>query len=268
MFRPKNSSPVVALLLLVVPFALASCKGRAVLDGKGDKKQVAGQVLTPETATTTASATSSDSTTGGVPGGAAISGVNAATIWFTKPDGDKLAFVSETREHKAPFTTPEEALSFALNELLGGPKGALASEGASSEIPPGTVLIGVAKDKNTGAIIVDLSRRFAQGSGPDSFDARLEQLKRTAEAVVPGKSVFLNVEGKRLEETGDGLEIKQPISGPGSSVAGATADTPSVTAPPPFTGAPAVAPGTTAPAPSAIPVTQGKSAASGAVRSH
>jgi spore germination protein GerM len=246
LIRAKISNTVVALLLLVVPFALASCKGRAVLDGKGDKKQVAGQVVTPGTAATTAVGTA-ESTAGGVTGGAAVSGVNAATIWFTRPDGDKLAFVSETRDHKTPFATPDEALAFALNELLGGPKGPQASEGASSEIPPGTVLIGVKSDPNTGAIIIDMSRRFAQGAGPDSFDARIEQLKRTAEAVVPGKSVFLNVEGKRLEETGDGLEVKQPISGPGSSVAGATADTPSASAPPTTAAPTTAAPTKTAP---------------------
>ena len=81
-----------------------------------------------------------------------------------------------------------------------------------SEIPKGTVLIGVATDAD-GNIVIDLSQRFVTGGGISSFEARMEQLRQTADLAAGGRKVFLNVEGQRLvQATGEGIEVKQPIN--------------------------------------------------------
>ena len=97
-----------------------------------------------------------------------------------------------------------------ISELLYGPTQQEAQAGLGSEIPRGTVLIGVTKDD--GRIELNLSRRFATG-GEDSIATRLEQLRRTVAGAAGNRKVFLDVEGKRLTEAGgEGLEVKQPIN--------------------------------------------------------
>jgi len=103
-----------------------------------------------------------------------------------------------------------------VGELVNGPSKAEEAEGLGSEVPLGTVLISVANAKD-GGIVINLSRHFLAGSGAESFDLRMEQLKRTVNDVMAGagggEKVFLNVEGERLTEaTGDGIDVVQPIN--------------------------------------------------------
>jgi spore germination protein GerM len=205
---------ILAVVLLVVPLALSSCRSKHTLSDK-DKKKVEGQVVVPASGAAAGDKAAAPQI--------AVAGINTATIWFIKSDGDKLTYVSENREHEGAFKNPVDALTFAITELLAGPKGPLQSQGASSEIPPGTVLIGVTEGKATPDIVIDMSQRFSQGAGPDSFESRIEQIKRTAVAVAPGRNIFLNVEGQRLTATGEGLEVPQPICGPAAGTASAAA---------------------------------------------
>jgi spore germination protein GerM len=218
----------------MVPAALTGCRGRTVLGTGGPaegKKHVAGQLA--KTTSVASLPTASQSGSDGAP-------KSAATVWFTRAEGDKLIYVSQLRPSSAQFQDTAQALSFALTELLAGPgeqeqehdqhpahlqdrghdqvsgqdsgQDSRKSRGLSSEIPPGTALIKVSEDKGTGDITIDLSRRFVQGGGTDSFEARLEQVKRTVEGPAGGRPVYLNVEGQRLTASGDGLEVKQPIN--------------------------------------------------------
>lgn len=130
---------------------------------------------------------------------------NTAEIWFVKPNADNLELVKVSRK-----CAGSNKLEFALSELLRGPTGEEEGQGLASEIPKGTVLLGVRElDED---YEIDLSQRFASGGGEASMQARLDQLKKTVSSVVGGKKVFLNVEGKRLVAAAEGLEVQQPIN--------------------------------------------------------
>ncbi|MBN8659421.1 MAG: GerMN domain-containing protein [Candidatus Obscuribacter phosphatis] len=132
-------------------------------------------------------------------------------LWFVRPQGDSLVFEKVLRPYKGPSTAIDR-LDFAVRELAEGPHGDEAAQGLASELPRGTVLIDVRK-KNGGELIVNLSRSFVQGGGIDSFDTRMEQLRRTVASVAGKAKVYLYIEGERLDRTvGEGLEIKQPIN--------------------------------------------------------
>lgn len=127
-------------------------------------------------------------------------------IWFVKPYDTDVALVPVMRPKMSG-----PALKTAVTELLKGPSEAELNQGLASEIPKGTILLGL---KNTdGNLELDLSRRFASGGGASSMETRLEQLSRTVADAAGHSKVFLSVEGKRLSTyTGEGLEVKQPIN--------------------------------------------------------
>ncbi len=130
---------------------------------------------------------------------------NSAEVWFVKPNGENLELVKVSRK-----CVGKDKLESALNELLHGPTGDEESQGLASEIPKGTILLGVKPLDDDYEI--DLSKRFASGGGEASFETRLEQLKLTVSSVVGDKKVYLNIEGKRLVAASDGLEVQQPIN--------------------------------------------------------
>lgn len=102
-------------------------------------------------------------------------------------------------------------LERSLQLLLQGPAADEVAAGLGSEIPAGTVLIGVKREKDK--VTIDLSRRFAAGGGIESFETRLAQVRKTVEASGEALPVFLAVEGKLLTITeGEGIEVKQPIN--------------------------------------------------------
>lgn len=130
---------------------------------------------------------------------------NEAEVWFVKSDSDNLELVKVSRKYAGT-----NKLESALADLLRGPTGEEEAQGLGSEIPKGTVLLGVRELDDDYEI--DLSKRFASGGGEASMQTRLEQLKRTVSSVVGNKKVYLNVEGKRLVAAAEGLEVQQPIN--------------------------------------------------------
>lgn len=218
--KPKLLLAGFYLVLLIVPYLLTGCRGRTVLgtgDPKRGEKSVVGFLAQNNS---NGSATSSGAASVS-PDASGLTNADVVTIWFTRAGDDRLNYVPEVRKSSVRFKDSVQAVSFALTELLVGPgcgSRDLSTETPSklelsSEIPRGTVLIGVNADRDSGDITVNLSRRFVQAGGMDSFEARLEQVKRTVEGVVAAKPVYLNIEGTRLMASGDGLEVKQPING-------------------------------------------------------
>lgn len=137
-------------------------------------------------------------------------------VWFVRPTADGvLQQVACDRSDLKEATGSDavtQAVKQSVEELLKGPSAQEAESGLGSEIPKGTVLIGVATDAD-GNIVIDLSKRFVTGGGISSFEARMEQLRQTADLAAGGRKVFLNVEGQRLvQATGEGIEVKQPIN--------------------------------------------------------
>ena len=127
-------------------------------------------------------------------------------VWFVKPDsaGSKVVPVSRAWGHG-------DRLQQAVEDLLEGPSAKESSAGMASEIPRGTILLGVAHKGS--AVELNLSRRFATGGGSDSFNTRLEQLRKTVAESAGSNDVFLSVEGKRLNiSEGEGIEVHQPIN--------------------------------------------------------
>lgn len=128
-------------------------------------------------------------------------------IWFVKSQGTRMSMVGVKRR----AGSGKSGVESAVRALLEGPSAAELESGLGSEIPRGTILLGVSEED--GSIVLDLSRRFASGGGSDSMETRLEQLAKTVSAVAGNQPVFLNVEGQRLTMTqGEGIEIKQPIN--------------------------------------------------------
>lgn len=128
------------------------------------------------------------------------------SIYFVRSGASGAEMVTAKRS----FSGKDE-LAEALQLLLNGPTANEAVAGFGSEIPAGTVLIGVNREKDK--VTIDLSRRFAMGGGIESFETRMEQLKRTVKSCGEPLPVFLTVEGKLLTITeGEGIEVKQPIN--------------------------------------------------------
>ncbi len=196
-----NRNRLVQLMLLVslIPL-LSQCAGqRTILQ---EKKKVSGSLVS-----------------GNSPVGDPRCG--QSHVWFIKSADDKFEIVPVKRNLRlsgsaeAGQTPIMQMLESAVSELVKGPEAEEEAQGLGSEIPKGTVLISVTKAKGEG-IALNLSKRFLAGSGADSFEMRMNQLKRTVEEVAPaaGKAkVFLNVEGERVSQaTGDGIDVAQPIN--------------------------------------------------------
>ncbi len=125
-------------------------------------------------------------------------------IWFMREERGELRPAAVERA-----VGSDNAIQAATDQLLRGPTAEERKAGIQSEIPLGTVLIGVT-DKGPIAEL-NLSQRFASG-GESSMEARLTQLERTLKEVADKKKVFLDVEGHRLLTAGEGLEVKQPLN--------------------------------------------------------
>jgi spore germination protein GerM len=130
-------------------------------------------------------------------------------VYLVKPKGDELEILPVKRKLKV--SNQVEALTKSVSELLLGPNSNEQLKGYGTEIPKGTILLGVKENVND--IELNISKRFALGGGISSIETRLEQLRRTAAAAVPYKPVYLNVEGERLNIlAGEGIEVHQPIN--------------------------------------------------------
>ena len=131
-------------------------------------------------------------------------GIESVKIWFLREQGGELrpAPVERTLRSRDPIKE-------ATDQLLRGPSVREQSEGIKSEIPLGTMILGV---ESKGPITeLNLSQKFASG-GTSSIEARLSQLENTIKDVAGKSKVFLDVEGHRLLTAGDGMEVKQPIN--------------------------------------------------------
>jgi len=201
------------LVLLIVPSLLSACKGRTVLDG--DKsKQVTGAVVAPGKAGSVKSIDTVESaktvqSTDVQPAkgliGCSISLSQMAFVWFTNVRGEKIDYFPSSYP-PPPSLEKEAALKYVVELLLAGPK-----DGHTTQIPAGTKLLGIGVNADH-SLVINLSSHFVQGGGRDGFEARMEQLRRTAEGAVGEQAVYLDIEGKRLEVTGEGLEVQQPIN--------------------------------------------------------
>lgn len=126
-------------------------------------------------------------------------------VWFVKSNDGEPKLVSVPRKLNG-----KDRLQLAVQELLEGPSEHEEAVGYGTEIPRGTILIGVTDHGKSAEL--NLSRRFASGGGASSFETRLEQLRRTV-AAASELPVYLNIEGKRLTiSEGEGIEIRQPIN--------------------------------------------------------
>jgi len=127
-------------------------------------------------------------------------------IYFVKEQDGNLDIL--------PLSRPKfsnDALQSAVEELLQGPDRKEASSGYGTEIPRGTILLGIKRDGRD--VELNLSKRFAAGGGPTSMEIRLEQLVKTIKEIEPNVDVYVNIEGQRLTaSSADGLEIAQPVN--------------------------------------------------------
>lgn len=129
----------------------------------------------------------------------------AGRVWFVKMNNGEPRLIPVKRK------VEDSSLYSAVKSLLAGPSDDESKLGYGSEIPRGTILLGVNKDH--GAIEVNVSRRFCSGGGISSIETRLDQISRTISDAEPAKDVYLSVEGKRLSVIGgEGIEVKQPIN--------------------------------------------------------
>lgn len=127
-------------------------------------------------------------------------------IWFVKPINDQISLVPVLRT-----LSGSDQLTEAVQQLLSGPTSTESDAGLSSEIPKGTMLLGV--KRADGDVELNLSKDFASSGGGTSLETRIEQLTRTVSTLAGSQKVYLAIEGERLTATaGDGLEIKQPIN--------------------------------------------------------
>jgi len=102
--------------------------------------------------------------------------------------------------------TIENVITF----LLKGPMLSEAREGVYSEIPQGTDLISIKRNKNK--LIIDLTSKFEEGDGIQSIENRIKQLSKTVKAFENDKEIYLYINGKQAEYLGgDGVYVKQPL---------------------------------------------------------
>jgi spore germination protein GerM len=128
-------------------------------------------------------------------------------VWFVRASGADLKLVGVDRE----VNTNADPMSEAIGCLLHGPLDGDKDNGLASEIPRGTILLGVQEVNDE--IELNLSKRFTAGGEGTSLETRIEQLRRTIDPIASGRKVYLDIEGKRLSVTnGEGLEVKQPIN--------------------------------------------------------
>ncbi len=182
-------------LLVVSSALLTACNGRKILHGSGAHFKHPSALSSSAKISRPSAEPEADSRENPL-----------ISVWFVKPDASSMKFLSVVRK-----TTHTDRLTAAIEELLDGPSSHETKDGLGTEIPRGTVLIGV--KRNGSDVELNLSRRFASGGGSTSFLTRLEQLKKTVAEPAGASNVYLSVEGRRLNvEEGEGIEIHQPIN--------------------------------------------------------
>jgi germination protein M len=93
--------------------------------------------------------------------------------------------------------------AFWLRILLGGPTGPDQEVGATSAIPAGTKLLGVARE---GSVLeVDVSSRFESGGGGPAMQLRVAQIVYTA-------TQFEGIEAVRILVDGEEVNFSEPLT--------------------------------------------------------
>lgn len=128
-------------------------------------------------------------------------------IYFTKFKGTENIFlIPVTRK----IPKENSILDSSLRELFLGPTKNEEFKGVMTEIPIGTRLINISESEDE--VLINLSSQYLTGGGAASMQVRYLQLYRTLKNIVPGKNLYLQVEGKEVKTIGgEGVEITQPL---------------------------------------------------------
>jgi hypothetical protein len=125
------------------------------------------------------------------------------SVYFAR--GERLGVV-----RRAIPRTPQVGAA-ALAELLAGPSVEERSIGFSSEIPPGTRLLGLSVQD--GVATVDLSGQFGQGGGSLSMMTRVAQVVFTLTQFPSVQAVQFRLDGQPVEALGgEGLLLDRPLA--------------------------------------------------------
>lgn len=129
-------------------------------------------------------------------------------VYFTKSKNpETVNFVSVGRKVSKEYSE----IDSSLKELFLGPTKNEELKGIMTEIPVGTRLIKVEESEDE--ILLDVSGQYLIGGGAASMQLRYLQLYKTLNEIVPGKKIFLYVDGKMIKTIGgEGLEVTQPLT--------------------------------------------------------
>lgn len=128
-------------------------------------------------------------------------------VYWLNPQNDNIELAANTITFQKSVKS-ERVLETALETLF-----ANSPEDAShtTAIPPGTKLLGLDVDKE--GIHINLSKEFTSGGGSASMSSRLAQVIYTATSSNSGDRVWIDIEGKPLQNLGqEGLIINQPMT--------------------------------------------------------
>lgn len=128
-------------------------------------------------------------------------------VCWLNPTDQSIQLVSNTMTFQKSVKS-ERVLETALETLFSSPP-----EGSTytTAIPPGTKLLDLTMDKK--GIHLNLSQDFVSGGGSASMSSRLAQVIYTATSSNPEERVWLNVEGKPLNNLGqEGIMVSQPMT--------------------------------------------------------
>ena len=141
-------------------------------------------------------------------------GGQPVSVYFAKNMGQQVKIIGLKRQFPMDdnWVLPEYRVKWVVKKLLAGPTPYEVKMGYYSEIPEDTGLQGVSGQDNK--LYLNLSREFTQGSGSETLLNRLEQLKKTLEAIPNNPyPIYLKVDGQLLTVLGgEGLDVEQPIA--------------------------------------------------------
>jgi spore germination protein GerM len=127
-------------------------------------------------------------------------------IYWLKTTENKteLAPIAITTEKSAQ---PQQVLESAFQRLLVGSN----NPGYTTTIPQGTKLLGLTSEMD--GVHLNLSSEFTTGGGSASMTGRLAQILYTATSLNQEEAVWINIEGKPLQELGgEGILVDQPMT--------------------------------------------------------
>lgn len=128
-------------------------------------------------------------------------------VCWLNPTGDSIELVSNTMTFQKSVKS-ERVLETALETLFAGPP---ESSQYTTTIPQGTKLLDLTMDKE--GTHINLSQEFVSGGGSASMSSRLAQVIYTATSSNHGEPVWINVEGKALQNLGEeGILVSQPMT--------------------------------------------------------